>query len=115
VLIVDEVSMLDGDLFDKLEAIGAACSKRKAAPFGGVQLILCGDFFQLPPVIKHGAPLRFCFEARTWGTVVTQAIVLRQVLTEPHALDFFSSCFTLLSNCLDTSLHKNPGFNLFAS
>ena len=84
-LIIDEVSMLDGDLFDKLDAIGTACCKRKhssaseSAFFGGVQLILCGDFFQLPPVTKSGAPLRFCFEARAWSSVITRAIVLRQV------------------------------------
>ncbi|XP_048580160.1 ATP-dependent DNA helicase PIF1 isoform X2 [Nematostella vectensis] len=53
VLVIDEVSMLDGKLFDKLEYI--ACNmKNSDRPFGGIQLVLCGDFFQLPPIVKVG-------------------------------------------------------------
>jgi len=46
-LIIDEVSMLDSHLFDALDAIGrAVCPDGTHRPFGGLQLILCGDFFQ---------------------------------------------------------------------
>lgn len=50
-LVIDEVSMLSGDLFEKLEFI-ARSIRKNALPFGGIQIILCGDFFQLPPVSK---------------------------------------------------------------
>jgi len=50
-LIIDEISMLSADLFDKLNAIAKA-TRKCDLPFGGIQLILCGDFHQLPPVIK---------------------------------------------------------------
>ncbi len=40
--------MVDGELFDKLEEIGRILRNVKA-PFGGIQLVLCGDFMQLPP------------------------------------------------------------------
>lgn len=43
--------MVDGDLFDKLEAIAREV-RGNAAPFGGIQLVLSGDFHQLPPVPK---------------------------------------------------------------
>jgi ATP-dependent DNA helicase PIF1 len=66
-LIIDEISMLSPDLFDKLDAIAKAVRKSER-PFGGVQLILCGDFFQLPPVTKGKVVDRFCFDARTWNT-----------------------------------------------
>ena len=49
VLLVDEISMLDGELFSKLAEISARV-RGIATPFGGIQLVLCGDFFQLPPV-----------------------------------------------------------------
>ncbi|KXS09022.1 hypothetical protein M427DRAFT_258783 [Gonapodya prolifera JEL478] len=45
VLVVDEVSMMDADLFEKLEAI--ACRLRRSLePFGGIQLVMSGDFFR---------------------------------------------------------------------
>ncbi len=48
-LIIDEISMINNDLFDKVSKY--LCVLRKdSRPFGGVQIVLCGDFFQLPPV-----------------------------------------------------------------
>ncbi|KAH7935373.1 hypothetical protein HPB52_006760 [Rhipicephalus sanguineus] len=51
VLVVDEVSMLDGRFFHKLERV-ARLVRRNDRPFGGIQLVLCGDFLQLPPCIN---------------------------------------------------------------
>ncbi|MBN3298607.1 PIF1 helicase, partial [Amia calva] len=62
-LIIDEISMVEGEYFDKLEAI-ARSIKRSTEPFGGIQLIVCGDFLQLPPVSKGKA--KFCFQAKSW-------------------------------------------------
>jgi ATP-dependent DNA helicase PIF1 len=50
VLIIDEVSMLSGELLDKLEYIANNVRPRSELPFGGIQIVLCGDFFQLPPI-----------------------------------------------------------------
>lgn len=49
VLVIDEISMLDGVMFEKLDNIARRLRKSKQ-PFGGIQLILAGDFFQLPPI-----------------------------------------------------------------
>ncbi|GAA6051095.1 hypothetical protein JCM3770_004710 [Rhodotorula araucariae] len=49
VLIIDEVSMSPADLFTKLHVLGKLIRRNKK-PFGGIQLIVSGDFFQLPPV-----------------------------------------------------------------
>jgi len=65
ILVVDEVSMLDGELFDKLERI-AQQVRKSSQPFGGIQLVLTGDFHQLPPVGKNGVVKQFAFEARSW-------------------------------------------------
>ncbi len=52
VLIIDEVSMLDAKRLDMVEWI-CRHFKRNEKPFGGIQVILAGDFFQLPPVVKN--------------------------------------------------------------
>lgn len=52
VLIIDEISMMPAKFFHRLERIAREVRKCPA-PFGGIQLILCGDFFQLPPIIRQ--------------------------------------------------------------
>ena len=68
ILIVDEVSMLSKKLFEVLNSALKAV-RRSIAPFGGVQIIFTGDFFQLPPVGKDEETSRFCFESSEWGSV----------------------------------------------
>lgn len=72
-LIVDEVSMMDGALLDMLDAVGRKVRGRENVPFGGIQMVLSGDFHQLPPVAKHQARRTFCFESSAWQSLVGQA------------------------------------------
>jgi len=70
ILVVDEVSMLSLKLFNLLNEIGKVI-RGNQKPFGGIQVIFSGDFFQLPPV---GDPIepdtqRFCFESDDWNAV----------------------------------------------
>lgn len=66
VLIIDEISMLHHFRLDLVEEI-ARFFKRNNKPFGGMQIILCGDFFQLPPVSRAGEPpARFAYHSRAW-------------------------------------------------
>ncbi len=54
--------MIDGYFFNLLEAL-ARSLKNNDKPFGGIQLIISGDFLQLPPVSKYGqAKKKFCFQ-----------------------------------------------------
>jgi ATP-dependent DNA helicase PIF1 len=64
-LIIDEVSMVDGNYFKKLEAV-AKSVRGNDKPFGGIQLIMTGDFLQLPPVAKKDER-RFAFETSAWS------------------------------------------------
>lgn len=82
VLIVDEISMVDGDLFDKLSQIGRTI-RNNGRPWGGIQLVITGDFFQLPPVPDHGSrDVKFAFEAATWNTSIDHTIGLTEVFRQ---------------------------------
>lgn len=70
ILVVDEVSMLSLKLFNMLNEIGKFIRKN-GKPFGGIQVIFSGDFYQLPPVGSRDEPdtMKFCFESLQWNTV----------------------------------------------
>jgi len=64
VLIIDEVSMLSADQLDLLDQI-ARKLRRGDAPFGGLQVVMSGDLFQLPPITDRGGP-QYITEADVW-------------------------------------------------
>ena len=82
-LIIDEISMVDGDLFDKLSQIGRTI-RNNGRPWGGIQLVITGDFFQLPPVPEAGSKreTKFAFDASTWSTSIDHTIGLTQVFRQ---------------------------------
>jgi len=63
-LVIDEISMLDGTTLDDVNKVMKAIHNNDK-PFGGVQVVFVGDFFQLPPVTK-GEPQTFAFESDAW-------------------------------------------------
>lgn len=65
VLIIDEVSMLHAYQLDMVDAICRRFLDR-LKPFGGLQVVLCGDFFQLPPIQEKDVPAQFVFAANVW-------------------------------------------------
>ena len=64
ILVIDEISMLSGEIFDLLSQVGSRV-RNDPRPFGGLQLVMCGDFFQLPPV-GLGRSCTFCFQSKIW-------------------------------------------------
>uniref|UniRef100_A0A8C2AEC4 ATP-dependent DNA helicase PIF1 n=1 Tax=Cyprinus carpio TaxID=7962 RepID=A0A8C2AEC4_CYPCA len=77
-LVIDEISMVEAEFFDKLEAI-ARSIRRSTEPFGGIQLIVCGDFLQLPPVTKGKDKANFCFQSRSWRKCIHMNLELTEV------------------------------------
>lgn len=65
VLIIDEISMLHAHQLDLVDRLSRHV-RRTALPFGGLQTVLCGDFFQLPPVTRDSAPARYVFSGEAW-------------------------------------------------
>jgi ATP-dependent DNA helicase PIF1 len=66
VLIIDEVSMLHDFRLDMVDEICRNVRENEDEPFGGIQVILCGDFFQLPPINRG--------DSRAGGFVVTSKV-----------------------------------------
>jgi len=69
ILVVDEVSMMSKSLFELLDTIGKKLRKNPK-PFGGIQLVFCGDFYQLPPIDDS-----FCFESLLWNQTFDKTII----------------------------------------
>ena len=67
VLVIDEISMLSGTFLDSLNKLCQAM-KRNTQPFGGIQVILCGDLFQLPPITQTGWN-DMVIDSESWGTM----------------------------------------------
>lgn len=68
ILIIDEISMLDADTLESVDAVLRALRQpvmQESKPFGGLQVVFVGDFFQLPPV-SRGESVRFAFDSEAW-------------------------------------------------
>lgn len=65
VLIIDEVSMLGAHVLDMVDQVCREV-RRNNVPFGGLQTILVGDFFQLPPVSRRGQNIQYAFASPAW-------------------------------------------------
>lgn len=79
VLVIDEVSMLHGKRLDMLNEL-CKLFREDEAPFGGLQVILVGDLFQLPPVDRTNGPADFVHTSAAWAEL-SPAICY---LTEQH-------------------------------
>lgn len=87
-LIIDEVSMLSPELFEKLEEVARIVRRKNPKslltstgdekPFGGIQLILSGDFLQLPVV---GSDM-FCFETKAWDKCIEKIVYLTDIIRQ---------------------------------
>lgn len=65
ILIVDEVSMVDAITLDTVDEVCREI-RQSNEPFGGMQVVFVGDFFQLPPIAKNGDSAQFAFTAKVW-------------------------------------------------
>tara|TARA_Y100000996_G_scaffold406593_1_gene383123 strand:+ start:813 stop:2129 length:1317 start_codon:yes stop_codon:yes gene_type:complete len=80
ILIIDEASMLTKELFDLLDIVGRIIRQKSHLPFGGIQVILVGDFYQLPPVNKtNKGTTPFCFTSDRWDTCITHYVLLTKI------------------------------------
>lgn len=86
VLIIDEISMCTIHLFEAMDAI-LKYARRSEFPFGGLQLVLCGDFGQLPPVVTESEKRSkdFVMTTKLWKEAELEHIELTEVMRQKDA------------------------------
>lgn len=92
VLFLDEVSMIKSDLLDKFDMI-MKYFRNNNEPFGGIQLITCGDFCQLPPVFRGSENESFAFESRSWREANFKMVHLQKIMRQDS-----NSAFAVMLN-----------------
>lgn len=100
-VVIDEISMINGEFFDKLAYVGGkmksveltlgprrGCPKEGAQekPWGGIQLIVTGDFFQLPPVKPPNPRKVYAFQAECWDSCFDMQVELTQVFRQADSV-----------------------------
>lgn len=76
-LIIDEVSMISPEVFTTMNIILQAF-RQNDEPFGGVQVVVSGDFFQLPPISKTPKEKRFAWQSAVWKALDFQTCYLQE-------------------------------------
>ncbi len=100
ILIIDEVSMLEPALLEYLDDM-LKSYRKSIKPFGGIKLVLVGDFYQLPPVNKSNN-IKYCFESRIWEELNLKICYL----TEQFRQDNEDKLQRLLINIRNQKLSK---------
>jgi len=119
VLVIDEISMLHQNQLSMVDQV-LKYFKMNQLPFGGIQIVLCGDFFQLPPIGNQGESSRdkFAFMAPCWVAselrvcYLTQQYrqtndVLNDILNEIRKGQLSEFSFHKLKNANETQLEKS--------
>lgn len=82
ILIIDEVSMMTSELLEKLDSL-AKRIRSSLLPFGGIQIILSGDFLQLPCIKEGGSSeAEFCFESVIWSKLIKETVYLTDIIRQ---------------------------------
>lgn len=88
-LVIDEISMVRADTFSVIDKILKSVRKNKA-PFGGLQVVVIGDFYQLPPILtsKEKVPFStkydsiFCFSTPAWKNANFTVVDLKESMRQ---------------------------------
>jgi len=101
VILLDEISMINGEFLDNLSDVVCGIRDQYSKPFGGIQLIFCGDFLQLPPIPKKSRDIQdslragvnltdihcdrgFAFQSKVWRDASFENIILDEVFRQSN-------------------------------
>lgn len=116
-LVIDEISMVNADLMDAIDRALRKARGRRGDPFGGVQIVMFGDPYQLAPVPPRGDELRYVrdhyrsfwfFDAHVWAGSQT-------AVTDAPSLDGFAELGPFgadlnIRELVDIHRQADPGF-----
>jgi ATP-dependent DNA helicase PIF1 len=116
VLVIDEVSMLSAPMLDMVDRV-LRTVRRSEQPFGGVQVVLVGDFFQLPP-ISRGGEAQFAYHADAWKSLELLVCYLTEqyrhddgslssLLASIRTGEVDESIYDTLESCKETSFSED--------
>jgi ATP-dependent DNA helicase PIF1 len=88
-IIIDEISLCDTEFFEKLESLARKIRGNNAV-FGGIQIILVGDYFQCPPIMKGKAmnAIKYLFESPLWQKLQIRMISLKTNFRQSNDTQF---------------------------
>ncbi|XP_065645246.1 ATP-dependent DNA helicase PIF1-like [Hydra vulgaris] len=86
VLIIDEISMINAETFDLLHRLGCKIRKCEDELFGGIQVIVCGDFYQLKPIVGN-----YAFQSSIWKQYIVKVFNLTTCFRQKDDLQFFNA------------------------
>ena len=105
-LVIDEVSMMTPGLLELLDVVGRKAKKCPEKPFGGMQMVFVGDFYQLPPVSQ--GPSSFAFNSPLWKVVeenhfLTEIVrqkdpIFQRILNEARTGDLTAESYDILES-----------------
>ena len=99
ILAVDEISMLNIEAFEYINEVLREVRECND-PFGGIQVIFIGDFFQLPPVEKEGEIRHYCFDSPVWDKLGLKNVVLKKNYRQNEE-NFITALAHMRENCLE--------------
>ena len=87
ILIIDEISMMSSKLLSILDCIAKKVRKNNR-PFGGMQIVFSGDFYQLPPISSKNntEQTQFCFENPIWDDLFDKEYHLSQIFRQSNKI-----------------------------
>jgi ATP-dependent exoDNAse (exonuclease V) alpha subunit len=104
ILIIDEISMISAELFKKISEY-LCIIKKNSKPFGSIQMVLSGDFCQLPPINGE-----YCFTSDVWKTAKIEIIILEELVRQKNDIKFQNILQELRwGNCSENTLEILKG------
>lgn len=111
VLVIDEVSMLSGAVLSMVDLVCRRV-RENSQPFGGMQVVLAGDFFQLPPISRDGAKVPFAYESDAWSRLNPEVCYLTEQYRQDDSV-FLSILSAIRQNVCNNSHRAHVLARLF--